>query len=77
MNMDFTDRIKNVEALFQPRSIAVLGANNVKGTVPSDIFENLIKTEFRGVLYPVSPPPPTSWTLRIRWIWPSLCSRVP
>ncbi len=55
MNKDFADRIKNVEALFHPKSIAVLGANNVKGTVPSDIFENLIKTGFRGVLYPVSP----------------------
>jgi acetate---CoA ligase (ADP-forming) len=55
MNMDLADRIKNVEALFHPKSIAVLGANNVKGTVPSDIFENLLKTEFRGVLYPVSP----------------------
>ncbi|MGM0739292.1 MAG: CoA-binding protein, partial [Bacteroidota bacterium] len=55
MNKDFAERIKDVEALFHPKSIAVLGANNVRGTVPSDIFENLIKTEFRGILYPVSP----------------------
>lgn len=55
MKKNYADSINAVEALFEPKSIAVLGANNVKGTVPSDIFENLLKTEFRGILYPVSP----------------------
>ena len=52
---DYAESVKAMEAIFQPKSIAVLGANNVKGTVPSDIFVNLLKTEFRGILYPVSP----------------------
>ncbi len=37
------------------RSIAVVGTNNVKGTVPYDILFNILKTEFTGIVFPVSP----------------------
>ncbi len=52
---DVPDKIKNIERIFYPQSIAVLGANNVKGTVPGDILTNILKAQFKGVVYPVNP----------------------
>ncbi len=49
---------KNLKAIFYPKSIAVVGANNVKGTVPFDIYENILKMGFKGPIYPVSPRDP-------------------
>jgi acyl-CoA synthetase (NDP forming) len=47
--------IQNLEKIFYPGSVAVVGTNNSKGTVPYDILFNILKAEFTGVLYPVSP----------------------
>jgi acetyltransferase len=46
---------QNLVKIFNPRSIAVVGTNNMKGTVPYDILFNILKTEFTGVVFPVSP----------------------
>jgi acetyltransferase len=46
---------KNLHNIFYPESIAILGANRVPGTVPNDIVQNLIKSDFQGIIYPVSP----------------------
>jgi len=46
---------QNIAKIFNPSSIAVVGTNNVKGTVPYDILFNILKTEFTGVVFPVSP----------------------
>jgi acetyl coenzyme A synthetase (ADP forming)-like protein len=46
---------QNLSSIFNPRSIAVVGTNKVKGTVPYDILFNILKTEFSGVVFPVSP----------------------
>jgi acetyltransferase len=46
---------ENLATLFAPQSIAVVGTNNNVGTVPHDIFDNLLKSSFQGTLYPVSP----------------------
>ncbi len=46
---------QNIDKIFNPGSIAVVGTNNVKGTVPYDILFNIMKTEFAGVVFPVSP----------------------
>ena len=46
---------QNLARIFNPRSIAVVGTNNAKGTVPYDILFNILKTEFTGVVFPVSP----------------------
>jgi len=48
-------RLKNLDSIFHPKSIAVIGTNKVKGTVPHDILDNLLKSEYNGVIYPVSP----------------------
>ncbi len=41
--------------IFSPTSIAVVGATRVPGTVPHDIFHNILKDNFQGMLFPVSP----------------------
>ncbi len=46
---------EQIERIFYPRSVAVVGANRVKGTVPYDIFHNILKDNFQGIVYPVSP----------------------
>lgn len=51
----YAARAEKLHTMFYPKSVAVMGANNVKGTVPGDIFYNLLKTGFQGVLYPVAP----------------------
>ncbi len=45
----------NLETIFNPKSVAIVGTNKVKGTVPHDILDNILKADFNGVVYPVSP----------------------
>jgi acyl-CoA synthetase (NDP forming) len=44
-----------IECIFNPKSIAVIGASTRERTVGKDIFDNLLKGEFTGKLYPVNP----------------------
>lgn len=46
---------RNLDKIFYPESVAIVGANNVRGTVPHDILDNILKANFNGVVYPVSP----------------------
>ena len=46
---------KNLDTIFYPQSLAVIGANNVAGTVPNDILVNILRDNYRGAVYPVSP----------------------
>jgi acetate---CoA ligase (ADP-forming) len=46
---------QNLDKIFYPKTIAVVGTNNVKGTVPYDILFNILKAEFTGIVFPVSP----------------------
>ena len=48
-------RRSSLDAVFAPRSIAVIGATATPGTVPHDIFANLLAGGFKGTLYPVAP----------------------
>ena len=48
-------RQKNLETIFHPKSIAIIGTNKVKGSVPHDILDNILKSDFSGVVFPVSP----------------------
>ncbi len=48
-------RQENLEGIFHPKSVAIVGTNKVKGTVPHDILDNILKADFNGVVYPVSP----------------------
>ncbi len=44
-----------LEALFTPKSIAVVGASTRPGTVGYDLLTNLIRDKFNGKIYPVNP----------------------
>jgi acetyltransferase len=46
---------KNFQQIFYPQSIAVVGATNTPGTVPNDIFSNIMRSGYPGPIYPVSP----------------------
>jgi len=52
---DPSDRHDGLDSIFRPKSIAVLGVTNTPGTVPHDIFVNLLSARFQGVVYPVAP----------------------
>ncbi|RTZ99020.1 MAG: CoA-binding protein [Deltaproteobacteria bacterium] len=45
----------NLDAIFSPKSVAVVGASTVPGKVGHDIFVNILKGGFTGTLYPVNP----------------------
>lgn len=47
--------LQATQAVFAPESIAVLGVTNTPGTVPHDIFINILKEGFKGVVFPVAP----------------------
>ncbi len=48
-------RSPGLEELFQPASVAVIGASNVPGKVGTSLFRNILQAGFRGVAYPVNP----------------------
>jgi acetyltransferase len=45
---------RNLDRLFDPRSVAVIGASNTKGSVGYILLRNLIGAEYEGVVYPVN-----------------------
>lgn len=46
---------ERLDPIIAPRSVAVVGTTRVAGTVPYDLFANLLRDRFEGTLYPVSP----------------------
>ncbi len=47
--------MKDLDAIFSPRSVAVVGASTTPGKVGHDIFVNILKGGYQGTLYPVNP----------------------
>jgi acetyltransferase len=47
--------MEKMEAIFAPRSVAVIGASTTPGKVGHDIFANILRGGYQGVLYPVNP----------------------
>ena len=47
--------MKNLDAIFSPKSVAVIGASNQPGKVGHDIFRNILRGGYTGTLYPVNP----------------------
>ncbi|HET6497251.1 MAG TPA: CoA-binding protein, partial [Thermoleophilia bacterium] len=45
---------RNLRRLFDPKSIAVIGASNRKGSVGYILLHNLIGADYEGTVYPVS-----------------------
>ncbi len=47
--------VRNLESLFKPTSVALIGASNRSGSVGAVLAENLIQAGFEGPIYPVNP----------------------
>ena len=45
----------DLNAIFSPESVAIVGASNTIGKVGHDIFANILRGGYRGTLYPVNP----------------------
>lgn len=45
---------KNIDAVMNPKSIAVIGASNQPGSVGLAVFQNIIAGGYQGILYPVN-----------------------
>jgi len=45
----------NLEKIFEPKSIAVIGASDREGSVGYIIFNNLIGSGYNGVVFPINP----------------------
>ena len=44
----------DLDALFAPRSIAVIGASNRQGSVGRAVFTNILLNEYTGTVYPIT-----------------------
>ena len=49
------DIVKQLDPIFRPESIAVIGASKSRGKWGSTILNSLLASEFRGRIYPVNP----------------------
>ena len=47
--------VENLDSIFKPKSIAVIGASNKEGRPGYRIFRNLIGSGYDGIAYPVNP----------------------
>lgn len=47
--------MNNLNAIFSPESVAIVGASNTPGKVGHDIFANILRGGYTGTLYPVNP----------------------
>src|SRR3990172_1638547 len=45
----------SVRALLEPKSVAVIGASRQRGTIGAEIFHNVLRHGYTGVVYPVNP----------------------
>lgn len=55
-SQNFIDRYPQpLDALFQPSSVAVIGAKDTPGAVGATILSNLIHGGFKGNIYPINP----------------------
>ncbi len=58
-----------LEAIFRPRSVAVIGASRRPGSIGAAIFKNLLEKGFEGPVYPVNPSAPVVQSVMA---WPSV-----
>jgi len=49
------DRQKAIETLFNPKSIAVIGASSTKGKLGNSVVRNIIDSGYEGRIYPINP----------------------
>jgi len=47
--------MRDINTLFKPKSVAVIGASNKPGKVGNFVIKNVINSNFQGAIYPVNP----------------------
>ena len=47
--------MRDLDPIFAPKSVAVVGASTTPGKVGHDIFVNILKSDYQGTLFPVNP----------------------
>jgi len=52
------ENIEALDSLFQPRSIAIVGASNTEGKIGHSVVHNLIESKYTGAIYPINPNDP-------------------
>ncbi len=57
-------RRHSLDAIFRPRSVAVIGASRRKQTIGREILHNLVGFEFTGPVYPINPSSPVVHSMR-------------
>src|SRR5262245_35865972 len=62
-----------LDAIFRPRSVAVIGASRRPGSIGAAIFRNLLEHGFEGPVYPVNP---SARVVQSVLAWPSI-SAIP
>src|ERR1700726_3684343 len=58
---DASDVVKSIHAMLHPRNIVLVGATDKPGNYAERIWNNLIKYQFEGGLYPVNSKRETVW----------------
>ncbi len=53
--MSYLTLLKSLNYLFNPKSVAVIGASGTPGKIGYTILNNLLKGNFKGRVYPVNP----------------------
>lgn len=66
----------NLDKMFHPKSIAVVGASQRDGSIGSDLMRNLIQGGYPGEIYPINPNHKTIWELPAYPSLPDLKSQV-
>ena len=56
--------VRNLDKVFQPQSVAVIGASQKNASVGGMVLKNLIHAGFPGPIYPVNPKYETLHDLR-------------
>jgi len=51
--------VENLDSLFNPKRIAVVGASDREGSVGAKLLQNLVGVGYKGAVYPVNPFRPT------------------
>lgn len=47
--------MNNIDSIFYPKSIAIIGASRKPGSVGHSLLANIIDSRFQGIVYPVNP----------------------
>jgi len=58
------ERRHPLDAVFRPRSVAVIGASRRRQTIGREILHNLVEFEFNGPCYPINPGSPVVHSMR-------------